>query len=180
MPTYIAAIVPQAGGYRATFADFPGLEAQGASLDALRIEAQGVLEEHLATTFDPEAPPKASSLEDAAAQAPAGATLLALGVNTPKSRAVRINITIPEDLLAAADRSAAAHGMSRSRFLAKAVEAVVTGKGHGGIRIPLQDEVLAAADKAAEAHGLNRLPFLIGIIETAVGLRKGHGKAKGH
>ncbi len=177
MPTYIATVTPQAGGYQAKFTDFPGLEAQGASLDAVRIEAQGILEDHLATTFEQDALPKASSLEETAAQAPAGATLLALSVSAPKSRAVRINITIPEDLLAAADRSAGAHGMSRSRFLAKAVESVVTGKRHGGIQIPLKDEVLAAVDKAAEAHGLNRLPFLTGVIEVAVGVRKGHGKA---
>lgn len=178
MPTYIAAVTPHAEGYQASFPDFPGLEAKAATLEAVRIEAQGLLEEHLATSFEQDALPEARAIETVAAQAP-GATLLALFVHAPKSRAVRINITIPEDLLTAVDRSATAHGISRSRFLAKAVESVVTGKRHDGIQIPLKAEVLAAVDKAAEAHGLNRLPFLSGVIEVAVGLKKGHGKRHG-
>jgi predicted DNA binding CopG/RHH family protein len=175
MPTYIAIITPAAPGYQAAFVDFPGLEARGASLDAVRIEAEGLLEDHLATVFGQDALPQASTLEQAASKAPAGATLLAVAVTAPKSRAVRINITIPENLLAAVDRSAGAHGVSRSRYLAKAVEASVTGRRHSGVEIPLNEEVLAAVDKAAEAHEMNRLAFLSGVIEVAVGVRKGHG-----
>ncbi|WP_196305640.1 type II toxin-antitoxin system HicB family antitoxin [Rhodoblastus acidophilus] len=176
MPTYIAIITPTASGYQAAFADFPGLEARGASLDALRIEAEGVLEDHLAAAFGQEAVPQASTLEQAASKAPEGATLLAVTVTAPKSRAVSINITIPENLLAAIDRAAGAHNMSRSRYLAKAVEASVTGRRHSGVELPLNDEVLAAVDKAAQAHKMNRLTFLSGVIEVAVGAQKGHGR----
>jgi len=173
MPTYIAVVTPQNQGFRATFPDFPGLEAEGASLDAVRIEAQGMLEEHLATSFEETPQQRPRSLDEVPAPAP-GAVLLALGVQTPKSKAVRINITIQEDLLQAVDRSAAAHSMSRSRFLAKAVESVVTGRRHGGIQIPLKEEVLAAADKAAETHNMNRTVLLAGLIEVGLGLKKGH------
>jgi predicted RNase H-like HicB family nuclease len=179
MPTYLAIASPASKGFSATFPDFPGLEAQGDTLDALRVEAQGVIEEHLATAFE-----AASSLTpktlDEIAPVQGGAVILALGAQMPKTKAVRINITIQEDLLQSVDRSAAAHNMSRSRFLAKAVEAVVTGRRHGGIQIPLSDAVLAAADKAAEAHKMNRTPFLAGIIEVALGLREGHGKGHSH
>lgn len=178
MPTYIAAVSPGTDGYLVTFPDFPGLEANGTSLDAAHVNAQGVLEEHLATSFG-ETPSKICTLEDAVALRP-GALLMALSVSQPKSRAVRINITIPEDLLTAVDRSAAAHGVSRSRLLAKAVEASITGKCHDGVQLPLRGEVLAAVDKAADAHGMNRLPFLSGVIEAAVGLRGGHRKPHGH
>lgn len=177
MPTYIALITPATSGYQAAFPDFPGLEARGASLDAARIEAEGMLEDHLATAFDQESLPQPSTLEQAASKAPSGAALLAVTVTGPKSRAVSINITIPETLLAAIDRAAGAHKMSRSRYLAKAVEAGVTGRRHSGVEIPLNDEVLAAVDKAAEAHEMNRLAFLSGVIEVAVGVRKGHGQA---
>jgi predicted DNA binding CopG/RHH family protein/predicted RNase H-like HicB family nuclease len=180
MPNYIAIITRNAESHVATFPDFPDLKASGATLDDVRLEAQGILEEHLATTYEEGKTLVARSLDDVAPKAPTGAVLLALSVTPPKSRAVRINITIPEDLLQAVDRSAAAHSMNRSRFLAKSVEAVVTGHRHGGIQIPLSDEVLRAADKAAAAHDMNRTTFLARIIETGVGLREGHGKRQGH
>ncbi|MBP1627375.1 MAG: ribbon-helix-helix, copG family protein [Holophagaceae bacterium] len=179
MPTYIATVTPKEGGFLATFPDFPGLEAEGPSLDLVRIEAQGALEEHLATSFDETNRQAPHSLDEISAQAP-GAILLALGVQLPKSKAVRINITLQEDLLHAVDRSAAAHGMSRSRFLAKAVESLVTGRGHGGIKLLLKDEVLAAVDKAAQAHNMDQSTFLAGLVEVGLGLKKGHCKGHGH
>ncbi|HWQ10855.1 MAG TPA: type II toxin-antitoxin system HicB family antitoxin [Holophaga sp.] len=175
MLTHIAVIARKAKGYQATFPDFPGHEVEGATLEEVRIQAQGALEEYLATNFEEGKTAKAKSLDEVALKAEGG-ILLALSVNEPKSRAVRINITIPEDLLAAVDRAAEAHDMSRSRFLAKAVEAMVAGRRHGGIQVPLSEEALAAVDKAAEAHHMDRPRFLSGLIEVAVGLRKGHGE----
>lgn len=178
MPTHIAVITRDAKNYKAVFPDFPDLEAESGSLDGLRTEAQGRLEEHLATAaYDESHTRKALTLDEVAAQYSKKSTdiiLLALSAQSPASKAVRINITIPENLLQAVDRSAEAHSMSRSRFLARAVEAVVTGKRHQGIQIPLRDEVLATLDKAAEAHKMNRIPFLTGLIEVSLGLRRGH------
>jgi len=175
MPTYIATINTTQEGYIANFPDFPELEAQALSLDAVRIEAQGILEEHLATTFD-DLPAQISTLEDVAAKH-ADKLLIALNVNQPKSRSVRINITIPEDILIAVDRSAKAHGMSRSRLLTKAVEATMTGQGHDGIKIPLSEDVLTAVDRAAKAHDMNRIPLLIKLIESGIS-GKGHDGIK--
>lgn len=182
MTNFITVITRNGSDYLANFPDFPTLTANGSSLEEVRLEAQGALEEHLATTYEEGKQLVALSLDEVAPKAPPGAVLLALCVSAPKSRAVRINITIAEDLLQAVDRAAAAHSMSRSRFLANAVEAVVTGRRHGGIQIPLSDTVLAAVDQAASAHNMNRTTFLAGIIEVGVGLRKGHGHGlgKGH
>jgi predicted DNA binding CopG/RHH family protein/predicted RNase H-like HicB family nuclease len=174
MPTYLAVVTPEPQGFRATFPDFPSLETRAATLDAVRIEAQGLVEEHLATAFGETAGAAPRTLDEVAALAP-GRVLLALGVQAPRSKAVRINITIPEDLLQAVDRSASAHSMSRSRFLAKAVEAVVTGTGHGGVRVRLSESTLAAADQAAGTHQMDRGAFLAGLIEVGLGLREGHG-----
>jgi predicted RNase H-like HicB family nuclease len=176
MSTHIAVLTCQGQGFAASFPEFPGLQAEGATLEEVRIRAQGALEEHLATTFEEGKPAVPRPLDEVVPEAPAGAVLLALSVKAPKSKTVHINITIPEDLLVAVDRSAEAHDMSRSRFLAKAVEAVVTGRRHGGIQIPLSKEALAAVDKAAEAHHMDRPTFLSGLIEVAVGMRKGHGE----
>jgi predicted RNase H-like HicB family nuclease len=173
MPTYLAIVTTEPAGFRATFPDFAGLEAQAATLEALRMEAQGVVEEHLATAFEDAARLTPKTLDEVAPSAP-GAVILALGVQTPKSKAVRINITIQEDLLQSVDRSAAAHNMSRSRFLAKAVESVVTGRRHGGIQIPLSEEILTAVDRAAKAHHMNRIAFLAKSIESVVTGRR-HG-----
>ncbi len=175
MPTYIAAITPDTEGYLVSFLDFPELKTNGATLDAARIEAQGALEEHLATAFD-NLPATICSLEDAAAKNP-GALLIALTASQPKSRSVRINITIPEDILTAVDRSAKAHGMSRSRLLTKAVEATMTGQTHDGTKILLSDEILAAVDKSAKAHDMSRAAYLSKMVEASV-TGKGHGGIK--
>ncbi len=175
MPTYIAAITPDTEGYLVTFLDFPELKTNGATLDAARTEAQGTLEEHLATAFD-NLPATICSLEDAAAQKP-GALLIALTASQPKSRSVRINITIPEDILTAVDRSAKAHGMSRSRLLTKAVEATMTGQTHDGTKIILSNEILAAVDRSAKAHDMSRAAYLSKMVEASV-TGKGHGGIK--
>jgi metal-responsive CopG/Arc/MetJ family transcriptional regulator/predicted RNase H-like HicB family nuclease len=179
MPAYVAVIARKNGNHVATFPDFPELRAEGATMEDVRVEAQGALEEHLAMTFEKDKPLVARSLDEIAPQTPAGAVLMAITVSAPKSRAVRINITVPEDLLQAIDRSATAHSMTRSRFLAKAAESVVTGRRHGGIQIPMSDELLAAVDKAAEAHEMNRTTFLTRVIEVGLGLREGHHKERG-
>jgi predicted RNase H-like HicB family nuclease len=131
MPTYLAVLKSTPRGFRATFPDLPAVRAEGATLEAVRVEAQAALEEHLAGNASSAAEPR--TLDQIAPLAP-GAVVLALGVHVARSKAVRINITIPEDLLAAVDRAAEAHSMSRSRFLALGVEALVAGGGHAGGR----------------------------------------------
>jgi HicB-like antitoxin of HicAB toxin-antitoxin system len=69
---------------------------------------------------DGEAIPEPSSLESAMADAWNRSAVLVL-VRSPAPKTVRINITLPEDVLSAIDRYAS-HGFSRSRFIAKAAK----------------------------------------------------------
>ena len=45
-----------------------------------------------------------------------------VGVKTEAKRAVRVNITLPEDVLKAIDAFAEAHGLTRSGFLVRAAK----------------------------------------------------------
>jgi len=49
---------------------------------------------------------------------------LALSVKTAAQKAVRVNVTLPEDTLERIDRCAEAHGYTRSGFLAQAARKV--------------------------------------------------------
>lgn len=168
MTMYAAVIAGRNGRYHAAFPDFAGLGAEGDTVEQARTNARTVLEDHVATVAIDELPAEPRSLEAVLAEATGTAIVVELAATPPRSPAVRINITIAEDLLAAVDRAAEAHSMSRSRFLANAVEAVVTGRRHNGIQIPLDDETLAAVDRAAEAHRMNRIPFLASLIRSTV------------
>jgi predicted RNase H-like HicB family nuclease/predicted DNA binding CopG/RHH family protein len=168
MTTYAAVIASRNGRYRVAFPDFADLGAEGDTVEQARTNAKNTLEDHLATVSIDDLPAEPKSLDTVLTEATGTAIVVELAVSPPKSPAVRINITIAEDLLAAVDRAAEAHSMSRSRFLANAVEAVVTGRRHNGIQIPLGDETLAAVDRAAEAHQMNRIPFLASLIRSTV------------
>jgi predicted RNase H-like HicB family nuclease len=166
--TYAAVITHLDNSYRAVFPDFSDLTATGATVEDARTRARLVLEERLAAIPMEELPSEPRSLDGVLADATGAALVVELSAAPPKRPAVRINITIPEDLLQAVDRAADGHAMSRSRFLAKAVEAVVTGRRHQGIQIPIDDQTLVAVDRAAEAHQMNRVPFLTSLITSAL------------
>jgi metal-responsive CopG/Arc/MetJ family transcriptional regulator/predicted RNase H-like HicB family nuclease len=168
MAAYTAVITRCGDRFHAVLADFPALVADGATIEEARTRASRALEDHLATVGADTVPTRARPLDAVLAEVTGTAIVVELAVTSPKSPSIRINITIPENLLTAVDRAAEAHGMSRSRFLAKAVEAVVTGQRHQGIQIPLDDETLAAVDRAAEAHQMNRVPFLSALIKSTV------------
>jgi predicted RNase H-like HicB family nuclease len=123
MRCYIALIHKDANSdYGVSFPDLPALISAGSTLDEARDMAAEALALHLTgMAAEGEAIPEPSSLEaimadrenrDAVAilvPAPAGA-----------ARAVRVNITVPEDALQAFDRFAEAHGLTRSGFLVEA------------------------------------------------------------
>jgi predicted RNase H-like HicB family nuclease len=104
------------------FPDFPGCVAAGATLDEARHEAAAALALHIAGMIeDGEAIPAPASLEEVMAERANGEAVAFL-VPAPArpSRAVRVNITLPEDMLAEVDRAAGRQGLSRSAFLARA------------------------------------------------------------
>jgi predicted RNase H-like HicB family nuclease len=105
------------------FPDFPGCVTAAADLatalaqaeEVLRFHADGMVEDGLDL---PEPTPLEAVLESADAR---GGAVYMVHLVPPKGRAVRVNVTIDESLLAAIDRAATQSRMTRSGFLAQAV-----------------------------------------------------------
>jgi predicted RNase H-like HicB family nuclease len=125
VPHYIALIHKDPDSdYGVSFPDFPGIATAGRTLD----EARAMAEEALAFHFegmveDGEAIPEASTL-DAVMDDPVsrdGVVTLISTREQPK-RAIRVNVTLPEDVLAAIDRYAENRGFTRSGFLTLAAK----------------------------------------------------------
>jgi predicted RNase H-like HicB family nuclease len=123
MRQYIALIHKEADSdYGVSFPDFPGCIAAGATLDEARDMAEQALAFHLdGLEQDGEALPEPSSLETVMGDPENrdGVAILVPAPNRP-ARSVRINITLPADVLSEIDRYAEAHGLTRSGFLARA------------------------------------------------------------
>lgn len=132
MREYIALVHKDAGSdYGISFPDFPGAvtaaptleEARAAAEEALALHVQGMIE-------DGEALPERSSLDAIMADAvnrDGLGILVPLKIEPPK--AVRINVTMPVDVLAAIDAHAEKEGFTRSGFLVRAArEAMATGE----------------------------------------------------
>jgi len=130
MPHYIALIHKSAASdYGVSFPDLPGCVTAGTSLDEARAFAEEALALHLAgLARDNEAVPEPSSLE-AIMGDPENrdgvAVLVPARSETP--RIVRVNITLPEDVLARIDAHAERAGMNRSGFLAHAAKREMEG-----------------------------------------------------
>ncbi len=126
MAEYVALLHRDEGSdYGVSFPDFPGCVTAGATLDearalaaeALALHAEGMLE-------DGEALPVPSSLDEIMEEREnrdAVAFLVPLPAKAA-ARAVRINVTLPEDVLAEIDAYAEGHGFTRSGFLARAAK----------------------------------------------------------
>ena len=125
MRPYIALIHKDADSdYGVSFPDLPGCVTAGATLDDARAQAVEVLALHLeGITEDGVAIPEPSSLEDIMADVE-NRDGVAILVDPPKSSdtVVRVNITLPEDVLAAIDKTAKRLGMTRSGFIARAAK----------------------------------------------------------
>ena len=125
MRQYIALIHKDATSeFGVSFPDLPGCVTAGATLDEARDMAAEALALHLeGITEDGEAIPEPSTLEVVMAD-PNNKTGVAILVEAPAQaiKAVRINVTLPEDVLASVDAYATANGYSRSGFLAYAAK----------------------------------------------------------
>jgi len=122
MRQYIALIHKDAGSeYGVSFPDLPGCVTAGATLDEARAMATEALAFHLEGLMqDGEPRPEPSTLEAVMAD-PHNREGVAILVAAP-TKAVRINITVPEDLLNEIDAYAEAHGFTRSGFLAQSAK----------------------------------------------------------
>jgi predicted RNase H-like HicB family nuclease len=108
--------------YGVSFPDFPGVMTAGRTLDEAHAMAAEALEFHIEGIIeDGETIPEPSSLEAVMAdpQNRDGVAILVPLKDKPP-RVVRVNVTMPEDLLAEIDRYAEARGFTRSGFLAQA------------------------------------------------------------
>jgi predicted RNase H-like HicB family nuclease len=128
MRNYIGLIHKEAeSDYGVSFPDFPGVVTAGKDLDDARAMAEEALAFHIeGMVADGQAIPEPSSLEEVMADAESrGAVAILVAAKTELPKAVRVNVTLPEDLLIEIDRFAAANGYTRSGFLATAASEVM-------------------------------------------------------
>jgi predicted RNase H-like HicB family nuclease len=123
MPQYIALIHKEpTSAYGVSFPDLPGCVSAGDTLDEARAMAAEALAFHLEGMIeDGDTIPAPSSLE-AIMSDPVNRDGVAILVDAPAAvaRAVRVNVTLPEDVLSRIDAYARRAGYSRSGFLARA------------------------------------------------------------
>jgi len=113
--------------YGVSFPDFPGVVTAGKDLDDARAMAEEALTFHIDGLLeDGEAIPEASSLEEVMSvpDNKDGVAIL-VAVKTDAVKAVRVNVTLPEDVLAQIDKFAKERGLSRSGFLAQAAKKAI-------------------------------------------------------
>ncbi len=125
MRHYIALIHKDEGSdYGVSFPDLPGVISAGATLDEARQMAAEALALHIEGMADEGKPiPEPSSLEGIMAVAEnrdAVAVLIPIAEGT--ARVVRVNITLPQDVLEEIDAYAERQGFTRSGFLAAAAK----------------------------------------------------------
>lgn len=123
---YIALIRKEADSdFGVEFPDMPGCVTAGSTLDEAAAMAREALALHLEGLVEEgEAVPEASSLEEVTIlAASAGAVPILVPAPRLKSRAIRINITMDETLLAEIDEAAGPG--ERSAFLAQAARSVL-------------------------------------------------------
>ena len=110
-----------------SFPDLPGCVTAGSSLDEARDMAAEALALHLeGMAEDDEAIPEPSSLEAVMMDTinRDGVAILVPAPDRPV-KSVRINITLPEDVLEEIDRYAESRGLTRSGFLARAAKLAI-------------------------------------------------------
>jgi predicted RNase H-like HicB family nuclease len=118
---YVAIIERGASGYGAFFPDVPGCTSAGATVQEAAENAEQALHGHLTLNLEHgESLPEATALDAIPADPEIDEAARILVRFDIPGRAVRVNITLPEDLLEAVDRFAKGHGYTRSGLLAHA------------------------------------------------------------
>ena len=129
MPNYIGLIHKDPNSdFGVSFPDFPGVITAGTTLDDARAMAEEALALHVeGMVEDGEAIPEPSTLEEVMSDPDnrSGVAIL-VSVKTEQPKAIRVNVTLPEDVLAQIDRYAEAHGFTRSGLLAQAAKKLMT------------------------------------------------------
>jgi predicted RNase H-like HicB family nuclease len=120
---YFPAIIEKSSdGYGIFFPDLPGCTSAGATEQEAALNAEEALQAHIELSMEHgEAIPEHSTLDQIVVDSDVIEAARILVRADPPARTVRVNITMPEDLLAAVDRYALRTGYSRSGLLAQAV-----------------------------------------------------------
>ncbi len=130
MRSYIGLIHKGAeGDFGVTFPDFPSVITAGTTLDDARSAAQEALALHISGLAENGgAIPTPSTLEDVMSDPDnRNGVAILMCIRTEHARAIRVNVTMPEDVLTQLDRYAAAHGFTRSRLLTQAAKRLLAG-----------------------------------------------------
>jgi predicted RNase H-like HicB family nuclease len=129
MHHYIALIHKDADSdYGVSFPDLPGCITAGSTLDEARVLAAEALAFHLeGLTQDGEAIPAPSNDLEAIMAERQNRDAVAFLVPAPMAagKVVRVNVTLPEAVLAEIDRYAERNGFTRSGFLANAATKIM-------------------------------------------------------
>lgn len=126
MATIVALIHGKAGAYGIGFPDFPGAVSGGATLDEALARGHDTLTAHVAAFVQAglDLPPIRTldeiKADPTCAEDLGDAALVAVVTVELPGKAVRLNISMDEALVARIDAAARARGESRSRFLAEA------------------------------------------------------------
>jgi len=125
---YIALIHKDAqSDYGVSFPDLPGVVTAGIDLDDARRMAEEALALHVEGMIeDGNAMPEPSTLEHVMSDPEnrSGVAIL-VSVKTDAPKTVRVNVTLPEDVLEKIDSYAEAHGYTRSGFLVQAAKSIM-------------------------------------------------------
>lgn len=114
-----------------SFPDLPGVATAGTTLDDARAMAEEALALHVEGLLDDGEPiPEPSTLEEIMSD-PGNRSGIAILVSlkTQQPKAVRVNVTLPADVLEQIDRYAEAHGFTRSGLLTQAAKKMMAGAG---------------------------------------------------
>lgn len=132
MRNYIGLIHKDAeSDYGVSFPDLPGVVTAGVDLDDARRMAAEALAFHIEGMIeDGDTIPEPSGLDAIMADPDNrdGVAIL-VSVAMPARKAVRLNITLPEDVLNDIDAYAQTHGLTRSGFLARAARREMENSG---------------------------------------------------
>lgn len=133
MSTHAIAIVhEEVGVYGISFPDLPGCIAVGDSLDEVLDRGAAAAAAYIDSLIeDGEPVPMLRTLDQLKAdpsfrEDAEDGMIVGLPMDLP-GRAVRVNISLDENLVAAVDRAASRAGLSRSAFLAAAAKAKLAG-----------------------------------------------------
>lgn len=132
MRNYIGVIHKDADSdFGVSFPDFPGVATAGITLDDARAMAEEALALHAEGLLqDGEPIPEPSTLEEIMSDPDnrSGVAIL-VSLKTEQPKAVRVNVTLPADVLEQIDRYAEVHGFTRSGLLTQAAKKMIAGAG---------------------------------------------------